>query len=61
MEDSIPERIHMLVTDVVLPDVNDRVLARHGVPDPEIEFLAKPYSSDALASRVRDIFDRARA
>jgi signal transduction histidine kinase/CheY-like chemotaxis protein len=77
--------IHLLITDVVLPDVNGRVLAEriralrpgipvlfasgytdnvlenHGVLDPGIEFLAKPYSSLSLAARVRDLLDNAPA
>ena len=75
----------LLVTDVVLPDLNGpalvervrellpglpvlftsgytgTVLARHGVLDPGIEFLPKPYSGDALARRVRELLDRDRS
>jgi DNA-binding response OmpR family regulator len=73
--------IHLLITDVVLPNMNGRMLAErvrarrpgisvlfssgyprdliahHGVVDPGIEFLAKPYTSDALAARVRQVLD----
>jgi signal transduction histidine kinase/ActR/RegA family two-component response regulator len=79
---ALDERVHLLVTDVVLPDMNGRVLAeriqaprpdiavlftsgytgnvlaRHGVLDPGLEFLAKPYSGEALAVKVREVLDR---
>ncbi len=74
-------RMHLLITDVVLPNMNGgelaermvarrpgiavlftsgyprSVIAHHGVVDPGIEFLAKPYTSDALAARVRQLLD----
>lgn len=34
-----------------------KVLARYGVLDPDIEFLAKPYSIESLTARVRDLLD----
>ena len=34
------------------------VLARHGVLDPGLEFLPKPYSVDSLAATVRALLDR---
>ncbi|MBW2700841.1 MAG: response regulator [Deltaproteobacteria bacterium] len=33
------------------------IIAHHGVLDEEVEFLAKPYSLDALATRVRQVLD----
>jgi hypothetical protein len=33
------------------------VIGQHGVLDPGIEFLAKPYTRDALAARVRELLD----
>jgi len=71
----------LLVTDVVMPGMNGRVLAEriaslvptmkvlfvsgytenvivhHGVLKHHIEFLAKPYSVDQLAQRVREVLD----
>jgi DNA-binding response OmpR family regulator len=76
-EAAMEEPIHLLITDVVLPNLNGGVLAErmrarrpdlsvlfisgyprnviahHGVLDPGIEFLAKPFTGDALAARVR--------
>jgi two-component SAPR family response regulator len=34
------------------------VIAHHGVLDEGIEFLAKPYTVDALSRRVREVIDR---
>jgi CheY-like chemotaxis protein len=33
------------------------VIAHHGVLGPGVEFLAKPYTREALATRVRDLLD----
>jgi DNA-binding NtrC family response regulator len=76
--------LHLLVTDVVLPGMNGRILAQqvealrpgtkvlytsgysedvvihHGVLDPGIEFVPKPYSIDLLARRVREVLDARR-
>jgi|GEM_PF-1926344 len=71
--------IHLLVTDVVMPDMNGRelyghlapdrpemkvlfmsgytgnIIARHGVLEPGIEFIQKPFSVNALARKVRQV------
>jgi len=73
--------VHLLITDVVLPGLNGRVLAerirglrpdiavlftsgytgnvlaRHGVLDPGLEFLPKPYAGESLAATVRALLD----
>jgi PAS domain S-box-containing protein len=73
------ERIHLLVTDVVMPGMGGRVLAerllilrpeikilylsgytddavvRHGILHEEVNFLQKPFSTNALASKVREV------
>ncbi len=72
------ERIHLLVTDVVMPEMNGRELARqllavqprlaclfvsgytasvispHGVLEPGMHFLQKPFSVNELAAKVRE-------
>ncbi len=76
-----PEKIHLLLTDVVLSRMNGRELAQrllavrgemkvlfmsgysedaivqHGVLDPGTYFLQKPFTTDALTKRVREILD----
>ncbi|MCS6806929.1 MAG: response regulator [Acidobacteriota bacterium] len=39
----------------------DEAVARHGVMEPGVAFLQKPFSPEALASKVREILDRQRA
>lgn len=75
-------RIHLLVTDVIMPEMNGRrlsdalralrpeirtlfvsgytanVIAHHGVLDPGIELLEKPFSRHELLVRVRRVLDR---
>jgi two-component system cell cycle sensor histidine kinase/response regulator CckA len=81
--DGHPNPVHLLLTDVVMPEMNGRELARalalawprmkvlfmsgytddaivqHGVLEPGIAFLGKPFTSDALARKVRAILDAA--
>ena len=74
--------LRLLITDVVMPDMSGRELARelqrrcpglkvlfisgytdesiasHGVLDPGVELLEKPFTAEALARRVREILDQ---
>ncbi|HXI22007.1 MAG TPA: hypothetical protein VNH46_13015, partial [Gemmatimonadales bacterium] len=37
---------------------SENVMVHHGVLDPGIEFIAKPYPIELLAHRVREVLDR---
>ncbi|MDC7223008.1 MAG: ATP-binding protein [Spirochaetales bacterium] len=77
-----PEKIDMLVTDVITPGLNGRelsaelnrdfpdlpvlyisgytsnVIARHGVLEPGVNLLEKPFSRQKLLVTIREILDR---
>ncbi len=83
LADARVESIDLLVTDVIMPEMNGRELARvlvagrprmkvlfmsgytddailqHGVLEPGIAFLGKPFTAEALARKVRDLLGAA--
>jgi CheY-like chemotaxis protein len=75
--------IHLVITDVVMPEMNGselkkalqklipemkvlfmsgytaNIVADRGVLEKDVEFLQKPFSVESLASKVREVLDRA--
>jgi CheY-like chemotaxis protein len=76
-----PGLIHLLLTDVTIPDMDGRMLAatlraerremrvlymsgyadqaivHHGVLNPDVAYLPKPFTTEAIARRVRGVLD----
>ena len=74
-------KIHLLITDVIMPEMNGpalaknvssffpgikclfmsgytaNVIAHHGVLDKGVNFIQKPFSMQALVSKVREVLD----
>ncbi len=85
MAEKHPGQIHLIMTDVVMPDMNGRDLARnlssrypnlkslymsgytanviahHGVLDPGVHFMQKPFSMRDLAAKVRKVLGNVNA
>jgi CheY-like chemotaxis protein len=76
-----PDRIHLVMTDVIMPVMSGRELVaeihavrpeirvlyasgytddaivRHGMLDPGLAFLQKPFTPDSLLKKVREVLD----
>jgi CheY-like chemotaxis protein len=59
-----PELIRRLVEErpalkvIYMSGYTDEAIAHHGVLDPGIAFLQKPFTSEALGRKIREVLDR---
>jgi len=82
LSEQLSGQIDLLITDVIMPEMNGRDLARnlmiasprlkslfmsgytsdviahHGMLDPGIHFISKPFSAKDLAAKVREVLDK---
>jgi DNA-binding NtrC family response regulator len=49
--------IHPETRVLYMSGYSDEAIARHGVLDPGVPFLEKPFGPDALTSKVRQVLD----
>ena len=81
MSQQAPGRIHLMLTDVVMPGISggetaqllkaqrpelkvlfmsghtENSIVHHGVLDPGVAFLQKPFKHDLLVRKVREVLD----
>ena len=79
--EGIPDEIHVLLTDVIMPGMNgkqlyerlrtdrpslrvvftsgytDEIIAPRGVLEPTVAYIAKPFSRDALVTKLREVLN----
>jgi two-component system cell cycle sensor histidine kinase/response regulator CckA len=52
------QRIHPESKALYMSGYTDNVILHHGILEPGINFMQKPFTVDGLARKVREVLDR---
>jgi hypothetical protein len=53
------QRIHPESKALYMSGYTDNVILHHGILEPGINFMQKPFTGDGLARKVREVLDKA--
>jgi len=50
--------LHPEIKVIYMSGYTDDAIARHGILEPGLEFIQKPFSPEGLACKVREVLDK---